>query len=50
MLTTLLTKINTIQSIIYNLKKIEFELQTNKQNNIKYKKELDNVIAKSSYI
>ncbi len=50
MLTILLIKINTIQSIIYNLRRTKFELQTSKQNNIEYKKEFDNVIAKLNYI
>ncbi len=45
MLTILLIKINTIQYIILNLKLKKFELQTNKQNTIKYKTRFEDAIA-----
>ncbi len=45
MLTILLIKINTIQYIILNLKLKNFELQTNKQNIIKYKTRFEDAIA-----
>jgi len=47
-LTTLLTRINTIQYIILNLRLREFKLQTNKQDIIKYKIRLKNAIANSN--
>jgi hypothetical protein len=47
-LTTLLTRINTIQYIILNLRLREFKLQTNKQDIIKHKIRLKNAIANSN--
>ncbi len=49
-LTTLLIRINTIQYIILNLRLRRFELQTNKQNIIKYKTRLKDAIVNSNRI